>query len=145
MKNCAWLILFFAVLPDYGQADSDRRQADTDQRRAKFNYQLFCQGCHGPDGAGRNGVPRIHSEIGVFLKSQAGREYLIKVPGAANAPLKDAELADVMNWTLNQFAGNSLPEQWREYTEHEVAEYRKQPLLEVLEHRKTLLQELSTQ
>ncbi len=137
MKNCALLIVFL-VLPLSAQADDGKV-------RAKFNYQLFCQGCHGPDGAGGKGVPGIHSEIGVFLGSQAGREYLVKVPGAANAPLNDAQLADVMNWTLNRFAGDSLPQHWREYTEQEVTEYRKQPLLEVLEYRKKLLSELSNQ
>lgn len=134
MKN--WVLLFaLLTLPVSLLAE----QVPT---RAKFNYQLFCQGCHGPTGAGRKGVPKIHSEIGVFLNSQAGREYLVRVPGAANAPIDDAQLADVMNWTLNQFAGDSLPEGWQEYTEQEVTEYRKQPLFEVLKYREKLLSEL---
>ncbi|MFK7731426.1 MAG: cytochrome c [Pseudomonadales bacterium] len=135
VKNC-FLLIVLLFLPL-------NLQAEAEQDRAKFNYQLFCQGCHGPTGAGRKGVPRMHSEMGVFLNSQAGREYLVQVPGAANAPISDAQLADVMNWTLNQFAGESLPAQWRKYTEQEVTEYRKQPLLEVLEYRKKLLAELS--
>lgn len=132
------LLAALLTLPMYALAESQHA-------RAQFNYQLFCQGCHGPTGAGRKGVPQIRSEIGVFLKSQAGREYLVKVPGAANAPLTDAQLADVMNWTLNRFAGESLPLQWQEYTEQEVSEYRKQPLLEVLKYREQLLSELSNQ
>ncbi len=80
--------------------------------------------------------------MGVFLNSQAGREYLVRVPGAANAPINDAQLADLMNWTLNRFAGDSLPEEWSEYTTQEVTEYRKQPLLEVLKYREQLLSEL---
>ena len=119
--------------------------ADSAPSRAKFNYQLFCQGCHGPDGAGRKGVPRIQAEVGVFLKSQAGREYLIQVPGAANAPLSDAELAEVTNWALTQFAGDSLPQPWRQYTEEEVTDYRKQPLMEVLQYREQLLAEIQQQ
>ncbi|MEM8498515.1 MAG: cytochrome c, class I [Pseudomonadota bacterium] len=134
MKTCI-LVLALLTLPAAVQAEQG-------PERAHYNYQLFCQGCHGPTGDGRKGVPRIHSEMGVFLNSQAGREYLVRVPGAANAPINDAQLADLMNWTLYRFAGDSLPEQWLEYTAQEVTEYRKQPLLEVLKHREQLLSEL---
>ncbi|MGI9294341.1 MAG: c-type cytochrome, partial [Pseudomonadales bacterium] len=113
--------------------------ADVNAARANYNYQMFCQGCHTPDGSGGRNVPMLKDSIGTFLKSQQGREYLIRVPGAANAPLTDAQLAELMNWNIEKFGGASIPEQWQHYTAEEVAQYRQHPLLEVIEYRKKVL------
>ena len=110
--------------------------------RAKFNYQLSCQGCHAPDGAGGTGVPALNGHIGHFLKSQAGREYLIRVPGSANALLSDEHLAEVLNWMILEFAQGSSPAQWQAYGAAEVGDYRADPLLEVLNYRQALLEEI---
>ena len=110
--------------------------------RAKFNYQLFCQGCHTPDGMGGGGVPMLTDHIGYFLESKAGRSFLIQVPGSANSPLSDADLAEVLNWMIVEFAIDSLPEQWDAYSAEEVGEYRQQPLLEIIEYRRQLMHEL---
>ena len=112
------------------------------EARAKYHYQMFCQGCHTPDGVGGQGVPRLKGHVGHFVKSQRGREYLIRVPGAAYSVLNDAQLAEVINWTIREFAADSEPESWKPYSGEEVGNYRRDPLLEVLEHRKTLLTEL---
>ena len=114
-----------------------------DSRQAHFDYQLFCLGCHGPTGDGARGVPKIKGVIGTFLGSQSGREYLIKVPGAANAPLNDERLAQLMNWTIDQFAGDSKPTEWQAYNAAEIAEYRAEPLFEVEQYRKELLSQLT--
>ncbi|MGI9294362.1 MAG: c-type cytochrome [Pseudomonadales bacterium] len=118
-------------------------RAEADDKHAQFNYQLFCQGCHGPSGDGGRGVPMIREQIGLFLNSQQGREYLIRVPGAANSPLDDAQLAKLMNWTIETFGGASVPQQWQAYTGKEVGNYRKKPLLEVMRYRQELLSTLS--
>ncbi len=117
--------------------------AEVNAARATYNYQMFCQGCHTPDGSGGRNVPMLKDSIGTFLKSQEGREYLIRVPGAANSPLSDAQLAELMNWNIERFGGPSIPEQWQHYTAEEVAEYRQQPLLEVIEYRKKVLAPLT--
>ncbi len=119
--------------------------ADNVQTQESFDYQLFCQGCHGPTGIGGRGVPKIHNTIGTFLGSQDGREYLVRVPGAANAPLNDDRLAKLMNWTISRFAEASEPDSWTKYTEKEVADYRSKPLLEVEQYRERLLSTLSKQ
>jgi len=110
--------------------------------RARFDYQLLCQGCHTPDGSGATGVPQLRGVLGYFLGSDAGRAYLVRVPGSANAALSDARLADVLNWMLLAFGGDSLPAQWPGYAAAEVARYRADPLFEVDEHRRQLLHEL---
>ena len=110
---------------------------------AKYNYQLFCQGCHTADGSGNKSVPSLKNSMGVFLKSQAGREYLVRVPGSANSALGDADLAEVLNWMLQQFSGASLQSDWQKYQIDEVGKYRKNPLFETVEHRKKLLESLS--
>lgn len=110
--------------------------------RAKYNYQLFCSGCHSPVGGGANGVPQIKGFIGNFLNSDAGREYLIRVPGSANSTLNDNQLAEVLNWIIHEFAGDSQPQQFTPYTAAEVARLRREPLFEVIEYRKKLIAEL---
>ncbi len=124
------------------QLEQQSLPQDELERRAQFNYQLYCQGCHGPDGSGKRGVPSLKDSIGTFLKSQHGREYLIRVPGTANAPLDDLQLTELMNWTIIRYAGASLPELWQSYVTEEVSLYRQQPLLEVQRYRQQLLAQL---
>lgn len=113
------------------------------ERRAKFNYQMFCQGCHAPDGIGHNSVPTLHNSMSQFMRSQLGREYLVRVPGSANSPLNNEELADVLNWMLRKFSPNET--RWRPYQAKEVGQYRQQPLFETVEYRKKVLEQLATQ
>jgi len=111
--------------------------------RAKFNYQMFCQGCHTPDGTGGKDTPKIKNHIGNFLGTQEGREYLVRVPGSANSTLDNAQLAEVLNWIIVELGGESVPKNMQYYREEEVAELRKNPLFEVTEYRKQLVTALS--
>jgi len=53
-------------------------------------YALNCQGCHRADGAGTPGsVPPLAGSVARFLGAAGGREYLVQVPGVAQAPLDD--------------------------------------------------------
>ena len=72
--------------------------------RARVNYMLNCQGCHGPDGAGTEDgvVPVMKNFVGHFLQTQAGREFLVRVPGSANAALSHGELAEVLKRDMQQ-------------------------------------------
>ncbi len=112
-------------------------------QRAHFNYQLFCQGCHTPDGMGANTVPRMKDQIGHFLNSRAGREYLVRVPGSATSTLNDEQLAEVLNWIIQEFAGDSADESFERYTPLEVAGLRQQPLNEVEQYRSQLLVDIA--
>lgn len=111
--------------------------------RALFNYQMLCQGCHVGDGRGGKGVPDMKGKVGQFLLTPEGREYLIKVPGAANSALDDKALAELMNWVLIEIGQKSVPADFKHYTEQEVSQLRQQPLMEVVEHRARLLQQIS--
>lgn len=111
--------------------------------RAKFNYQMLCQGCHTPDGTGGKDTPKMKDHIGYFLSTQEGREYIVRVPGSANAAIDSTQLAEVLNWIIIEMGGPSIPEKMQAYTATEVAELRKNPLFEVTEYRKQLLAQLT--
>ena len=114
--------------------------------RAKYHYQMFCQGCHTPDGAGANAIPPLKDFMGYFLRSQRGREFMVRVPGSALSTLDDAELAEVLNWSIDNFAGVSLPAAgYIPYTSQEVAVLRTQPLQEIENHRASVLAEIAAQ
>jgi mono/diheme cytochrome c family protein len=72
------------------------------------NYAIHCQGCHLEDGSGMPGkVPALDGALARLAATPDGRAYLARVPGVANAPLGDAELAALLDWTLRRFAGSA--------------------------------------
>jgi mono/diheme cytochrome c family protein len=117
---------------------------DMNRQRAHYNYQMFCQGCHTPDGSGAKTVPRMKDQVGYFLETRRGREYLVRVPGSATSALDDEQLAEVLNWIVQEFAGDSADESYQRYTSLEVARLRQQPLNEVEQYRTQLLVEIAS-
>ena len=115
---------------------------DINRARAHYNYQMFCQGCHTPDGSGFKSVPQMKDHVGHFLTTPAGREYLVRVPGSATSALDNEELAEVLNWILLEFAGDSLDKAYRPYSAAEVARLRQNPLNEVEHYRAQLLADI---
>jgi mono/diheme cytochrome c family protein len=113
-------------------------------QRAQFNYQMFCQGCHTPDGSGAKSVPRMKDHVGYFLQTRQGREYLVRVPGSATSALDDEQLAEVLNWIIQEFAGDSAEQSYERYTTLEVAQLRQRPLNEVYQYRAQLLVEIAS-
>ncbi len=106
-------------------------------------YLLHCMGCHGPKGEGIPvRVPTLRGFVGYFVHIPEGRAFLIQVPGAANSPLSDAELAEVTNWILRAFSSEQLPKDFRPYSPEEVARLRRTPLLEVSPVREAILRKL---
>jgi len=119
---------------------------DINDARARYNYQMFCQGCHTPDGSGYGDIPPLKNMMGLFLRSEAGRGFLVRVPGSATSKLSHADLAEVLNWTLENFAGSSLPQgSYQPYSAQEVAELRAQPLQEIQRTRAGILAEIAAQ
>ena len=117
--------------------------ADANEILARQNYILNCQGCHLPDGSGSKGnVPKMNDFVGYFLHVPGGREFLVQVPGAAGAPISDQELADVMNWILLNFSKNELPDPFVPYSAEEIGKLRKEPLIEMHQHREELLNQI---
>jgi mono/diheme cytochrome c family protein len=106
-------------------------------------YALNCQGCHRADGSGTPGsVPALAGSVGRFLRIPGGREYLVQVPGVAQAPLDDAAIAGVLNWIVERFDRAGAPADFAPYTASEVARLRRQPLTDVDAVRERLLRTL---
>jgi mono/diheme cytochrome c family protein len=103
-------------------------------------YMLHCQGCHLPDGAGTAGaVPPLCGEVARFVAVPGGREYLVRVPGVALAPLADAPLAQVLNWMVERFGPAEAARGFAPYTADEVGAARRAPLVDVEPERRELL------
>ena len=95
-------------------------------------YVLHCSGCHGVDGAGVPGmVPSLRSLAGL-LNEEGGRAYLARVPGVAQAPIEDRELADLLNWVMRELSSSR---NFEAYTPDEIARGRSQPLRDPLKSR----------
>jgi hypothetical protein len=102
---------------------------------------LECQGCHLSDGRGAPGrVPDLRDSVGRFLAVPGGREYLVRVPGAAQSPLGDAELAGVLNWMIRRFGPAEVAAAFQPFSAPEVGRLRQAPLPEVDSVRGNLVQ-----
>ncbi len=133
---CAGLLL--AVAAAHAGAEGS-----VDEERARVNYMLNCQGCHLPDGSGvEDAVPRMNGFVGNFLHVPGGREFLVRVPGSANAALDDASLAELLNWILITMSPTELPSSWMPFTAGEVRELRSAPLREVEKVRAQLVRSI---
>lgn len=98
-------------------------------QRGEENYMLQCRGCHRPDGSGSpDTTPSLAGTVASFLKIDGGRQYLGQVPGVATAPLDDAELAELLNWTLFRFDRANIPSNFVAFTAVEVGRLRHTPL-----------------
>jgi mono/diheme cytochrome c family protein len=98
--------------------------ADSLAPAALHDYVLSCAGCHKLDGTGSARVPTLHGTARL-LERTGGRDYLLRVPGASQAPLSDARLAALLNWVLAEFGGAApVPP----FTAEEVAAARATPL-----------------
>ena len=105
----------------------------------RINYLLHCSGCHLPNGeSAPPEVPSLRDQLGAIASSSVGRDYLARVPGAAQTPLSDSELAEVLNWVLLEFNAQSLSESFVPLTASEVAQSRQNVLVDPEGYRKRL-------
>ena len=105
-----------------------------------LDYAVTCQGCHRADGAGTPGtVPALAGSVGKFLRVPGGREFLVRVPGVAQAPLDDTALAAVLNWMLDRFGRDDVPKGVVPYAAAEVGRLRRRPLTDLDGARRQLL------
>lgn len=106
----------------------------------QLHYMLQCQGCHRADGSGSPGaVPSLSDSIGRFLTVPGGREYLVRVPGSAQSPLGDDDLARVLNWMIRAFGPPAIAADFEPFRADEVARIRVSPLIEVDSARRALI------
>jgi len=111
----------------------------------KVNYQLQCMGCHHGDGAGEPGrVPSIRNTLVPFSTLPDGRDFVLRVPGVAQAPLSDAEIAALLNWMVRNLSDVTLPDDFVDYSADEVGRLRHRPLVGVSDVRRQLLERIAT-
>lgn len=105
------------------------------------DYLLYCRGCHlhTGDAVPAANVPSLR-ELAPLLQSAAGREYLVRVPGVAQTPMSNTQLAAVLNWVLANFNGESLPDGFEPFTAEEVAAARVKVLEDPLRTRREILE-----
>ena len=95
-------------------------------------FVLHCAGCHRLDGSGVPGLaPSLH-DLAKLAALPEGRAYLVRVPGVAQAPLPDDELAALLNWIVTELGDASGFDRYRAA---EVSEWRAQPLRDPLKAR----------
>jgi len=134
-----------AEAPAIGVPSASPNSPDTLRQAARADYVLQCAGCHRVDGRGStpHGIPDFRNSVGAFVHLPEGREYLVRVPGAAYSQLSNAELASVLNWVLHTFSAAQLPANFQPYTEAEVAMARPRRYPDVVPVRHGLALELS--
>ena len=103
-----------------------------------------CAGCHLKTAEGVPGMfPPIKDRLGSLVKKSAGRDYLVmvintglignlKVDGASyfnnimpGQLLENVETAAVLNYLLEEFNAKTLPKNWKQFTDAEVALIKK--------------------
>jgi hypothetical protein len=110
----------------------------------RVNFQLQCMGCHHADGAGEEGrVPSVRRTLVPFSATAEGRDFVMRVPGVAQAPLSDAAVAELLNWMVRNVSDVPLPAGFVDYTAAEVGLARHRPLAAVREVRSRLLSGMS--
>ncbi|XAF42791.1 cytochrome c [Burkholderia ambifaria] len=114
-----------------------------DATLARQHWVLNCMGCHTATGGGIPGkVPPLANSLGYFTHLPAGREYVMRVPGASNSALSDKDLADVLNWVLTTMNRDALPRDFKPYTAAEVAAHRRPAFSDVATVRAGLVRAL---
>lgn len=119
----------------------------TDIKRAEYNWTMHCLGCHQEDATGSwNGAPNMVGEVAKFLSLKEGREFLGRVPGVAFVELSDHEVAELLNWLVQEFDEVHMPENFRPYTAVELKDLRSSPLIsEVFDTRQNIMERLEKQ
>jgi len=107
------------------------------------DYMLYCMGCHGAQAQGVPGkVPPLAGTLSLFMRTPEGRDYVLRVPGAANSALPDAQLAAVLNWIAASYgAQGEAPA--APFTVAEVTSVRRTPLADVQTRRREVIRSLA--
>jgi cytochrome c553 len=107
------------------------------------DYTLYCRGCHGAEAQGVPGrIPPLAGALTRFMRTAEGRNYVLRVPGAANSVLPDAQLAAVLNWLTERYPAPDEPRP-APFTAEEVAGARHTPLESVQATRREVVRGLA--
>jgi mono/diheme cytochrome c family protein len=107
------------------------------------DYVLYCMGCHGAQAQGVPGkIPPLAGSLGLFMRIPEGRNYVLRVPGAANSALSDAQLTAVLNWLQHEYPPpGEVPV--AAFTQAEVSAVRHIPLANVQATRRDVVRALA--
>ena len=110
----------------------------------RVNYVLHCAGCHGMTGEGSRtgGIPAFPGSVGHIASVDAGRTYMMHVPGVVSAGLSDAQIAEVMNYILAEWSEGA---DFTPFDAAEVTRRRAEPVANVVEYRRVVVDELAAQ
>ena len=103
------------------------------------DYMLYCMGCHGAQAQGVPGkIPPLAGSVSLYMRTAEGRDYVLRVPGAANSALPDAQLAAVLNWLAESYGAPGGPRPVP-FTVDEVTRVRHTPLVDVQARRREVI------
>jgi len=77
--------------------------------------------------------------MGSLVATPEGREYIARVPEVAQSPLDDDDLARLLNWVLQEFNTDTLPEGFRPLQGAEVGAARARILADPIRARKAIV------
>lgn len=111
------------------------------------NYLLHCSGCHGQSGTGNpaGGIPPFPNQVGVFSHLPDGRRYVSNVPGVMGSSLSAAEIAEVLNYVMETWAGPSLTKDFVPFGADEIATYLSDPVADPVVLRRKVAKKLAVQ
>ena len=118
--------------------------AGAQQYTPRVNYVLHCAGCHGMTGEGSRvgGIPAFPDSVAYIASIDAGRTYMMHVPGVISAGLSDAQIAEVTNYILAEWSDGAA---FTPFDAAEVTRRRALPVSNVVEYRRVVAEELAAQ
>lgn len=128
------LMLGLTVSPQRARAESPA-----------YQYALNCLGCHTLEGVspplGR--IPPLRDVVGHFTRTDQSRYYLINVPGIKDSGINDAETSALLNWLVETYGGDSVPQEWQRFEPAEIAALRRRRPNDIMAVRAQVREELS--
>ncbi|HEY9344100.1 MAG TPA: hypothetical protein VIQ53_02260 [Inquilinus sp.] len=112
---------------------------------AHIDYMLKCSGCHGADGSGSpdRGIPDFRGYVDGFGRTEAGRTYVMHVPGVVNSSLPNGRIAAVINYVIATFGAPETRAGIPPFTAGEVDRLRAIPVPDVVAYRREVAAELA--
>lgn len=107
--------------------------------KAQSDYILNCSGCHTRSGEGtvNGGIPAFPNSIQYIAGLENGRTYMVHVPGVISNDMTDAEIADVLNYILDQWGEGE-----GHFSAAEVTARRAKKIGDVVVYRRRVVEEL---
>lgn len=100
----------------------------------QFHFLQHCSSCHLVDGSGvPPEVPNLRLDLAKLLKSAAGRDFILRVPGVTETPLSSEEIANLLNWMIATFYPGV--EEFEPFTSDEVEAGKGNPLYDPVTYR----------